>query len=130
MAGKVKAKPASKKESGLKAEPALDVRFYCFESGKEPVRDWLKSLPRAVKLEIGSDIQRVQWRWPVSKPLVDTIGGGLFEVRTKVDGVQYRVLFSIKDSAMVLLHGFEKKVRSAPDEIEVGRDRKKDLDKE
>lgn len=80
--------------------------------------------------EIGSDIQRVQWRWPVSKPLVDGLGGGLYEVRTKVENVQYRVLFCIKDSTMVLLHGFVKKVRSAPEEIAIGRVRKRDIDDE
>lgn len=111
-------------------EPKLDVRFYRLQSGTEPVREWLKSLPKAVKVEIGSDIQKIQWRWPVSKPLVDTLGGGLFEVRTKVDRVQYRVLFCIKDSTMLLLHGFVKKVRSAQDEIAVGRERKKDVEKE
>lgn len=66
----------------------------------------------------------------MSKPLVDTLSGGVFEVRTKVNRVQYRVLFCIKDSTMVLLHGFEKKVRSAQDEIAVARERKKEVDKE
>jgi phage-related protein len=66
----------------------------------------------------------------VSKPLVDGLGGGLFEVRTKLENVQYRVLFCIKDSTMVLLHGFVKKVRTAQGEIATGRDRKKDVEKE
>ncbi len=40
--------------------------------------------------------------------LVDGLGGGLYEVRAKVPNLQYRVLFCIKGSAMVLLHGFMK----------------------
>jgi phage-related protein len=44
--------------------------------------------------------------------------------------VQYRVLFCIEDSTMVLLHGFVKKVRTARGEIAIGRDRKKDVEKE
>jgi phage-related protein len=103
----------------------LECAFFRTEQGKEPVREWLRSLPVEAKKEVGSDIERVQWRWPVSKPLVDGLGGGLYEVRTRVERVQYRVLFCIVESTMVLLHGFVKKSRVAPAEIAVGRDRQK-----
>jgi hypothetical protein len=66
--------------------PVLACRFYATDAGREPVQDWLKSLPQEVRKDIGSDIQQVQWRWPVGKPLVDALGGGLFEVRTNVEG--------------------------------------------
>jgi phage-related protein len=67
------------------AKPALDCRFYMAESGREPVREWLKQLDADVRREIGSDIGKVQWRWPVGPPLTDGLGQGLYEVRTKVD---------------------------------------------
>lgn len=108
----------------------LTCRFYRSDQGNEPVRDWLKTLTIEVKTEIGADIERVQWRWPVSKPLVDGLGGGLYEVRTKVASVQYRVLFCIKESTMVLLHGFVKKARTAPGEIALGRARQKAVEEE
>jgi phage-related protein len=66
----------------------------------------------------------------VSKPLVDGLGGGLYEVRTKVERVQYRVLFFIVESTMVLLHGFVKKARTEPGEIALGKDRMKAVRKE
>jgi phage-related protein len=91
---------------------------------------WLRSLPVEARKEIGSDVQRVQWRWPVSMPLVDGLGGGLYEVRTQVENVQYRVLFCIARGAMVLLHGFVKKARTEPDEIALGRRRQKQLQQE
>jgi phage-related protein len=75
------------------ASPKLGCRFFRTEQGHEPVRKWLKSLPVEVMKEIGSDIERVQWQWLVSKPLVDGLGGGLYEVRTKIEKIQYRVLF-------------------------------------
>src|SRR5262249_39705617 len=104
------------------AEP-LDVRFYKTDAGGEPVRAWLKSVGKSVSTVIGADIQRVQWRWPVSKPLVDGLGGGLYEVRSTVDDVEYRVLFCISDGCMVLLHGFVKKSQKEPKEIKLGRER-------
>ena len=109
--------------------PRLGCVFYRADGGAEPVRDWLLSLPSTIRQEIGSDIQRVQWRWPISKPLVAAFGKGLYEVRTNVDGNIYRVLFCVDDSAMVLLHGFMKKTQKTPKaEIELARKRKKELE--
>ena len=68
------------------------------------MRDWLLSLPQNVRREIGADIGRVQWKWPVGKPLVDGFGGGLYEVRTSQDREQYRVLFYVEDGSLVLVH--------------------------
>ena len=114
----------------MAATPKLDCRFFVSERGNEPVREWLQALPVEAKKEIGSDIQLVQWQWPVSKPLVDGLGGGLYEVRTKVDKIQYRVLFSVAEDTMVLLHGFVKKTRTAPDDIALGRKRQKQVRQE
>jgi phage-related protein len=74
----------------------------------------LKTLSAHVRKEIGSDIQVVQWRWPLRKPLVDGFGEGLYEVRTAHDGNIYRVLFCFEGSVMVLLHGFMKKSKATP----------------
>jgi len=54
----------------------------------------------------------------------------LYEVRTKVERVQYRVLFCIAEGSMVLLHGFVKKARIEPDHIALGRKRQKQVEKE
>jgi phage-related protein len=86
-------------------KPPLKVRFYRTFSGARPVRDWLLSLPRDARKEIGADIARVQWQWPTGKPLVDGFGGGLYEVRTAHDREQYRVLFYVQGNAVVLVHG-------------------------
>lgn len=111
----------------LVAGVSLGCSFYQTDEGVEPVREWLRSLPIEDKKEIGADIQRIQWRWPVSRPLVGTLGGGLFEVRTRIDRVQYRVLFCIQDDSMVLLPGFIKKSNTAPADIAIGRKRIKQL---
>lgn len=107
----------------------LGCRFYRSVRGNEPVREWLKSLPAEVRKEVGSDIQQVQWRWPVGKPLVDGLGGGLFEVRTSLDGEIYRVLFCLDGSTMILLHGFQKKSQRTPKpDLDLGRKRKSELE--
>lgn len=69
------------------------------------MREWRRSLSREVRREIGADIGRVQWRWPIGRPLVDGFGGGLYEVRTTYGGDQYRVLFYLEGETAVLVHG-------------------------
>jgi phage-related protein len=88
-----------------RAQPVLRARFYRTPSGVRPVREWLLSLPKEVRREIGADVGWVQWQWPLGKPLVDGFGGGLYEVRTSHEGEQYRVLFYVEGDRLVLVHG-------------------------
>lgn len=112
-------------------KPVLECRFYRTATDAEPVRDWLKSLTAEVRKEIGSDIQLVQWQWPVGKPLVDGLGRGLFEVRSKVRGNIYRVLFCLEGATMVLLHAFQKKSQKTPNsELAVARQRQRSMEEE
>jgi hypothetical protein len=51
--------------------------FFQTETGREPVRDWLKDLPKDERRIIGEDIMTVQFRWPLGMPLVDNLGSGI-----------------------------------------------------
>jgi len=90
----------------------LDCRFYRTGGGSEPVREWLWSLDTAARKRIGHDILRVQWQWPVSRPLVGSFGKGLYEVRTSVGAREFRVFFCVTGGFIVLLHGLQKKTRA------------------
>jgi phage-related protein len=110
-------------------KPFLECRFYRTATGNEPVRDWLKALPALARQEVGSDLGRVQWTWPVGKPLVDGLCAVLFEVRTSLSGNIYRVLFCLDGATMVLLHGFQKKTQKLPkSELDLARRRMKDAE--
>lgn len=92
----------------------LNVVFYRSESGKEPVREWLKDLPRDDKKQIGEDIKTAQFVWPLGMPLIGKIEKDLWEVRTKLkDGIA-RVFFTVDGNNMILLHGFIKKSQKTP----------------
>ena len=58
----------------------LQVVFFATEADNEPVRSWLKSLPKAECKTIGVDILKVQFAWPIGKPLVDNLGDGLWAI--------------------------------------------------
>jgi len=109
-------------------DPILDVRFYASELGAEPVRDWLKQLAAADRRRIGEDIKTVQFGWPLGMPVVRNLGGGLWEVRTRLENRIARVLFVLEGSTLVLLHGFIKKSQATPQaDLDLAKDRLKQL---
>jgi phage-related protein len=99
-------------------EPArpLQIVFFRTESGNEPVREWLQSLSREDRREIGADILAVQYQWPVGLPRVDHLGDGLWEIRSRLQNRQARVIFSIIENEIVILHAFIKKRQKTPSE--------------
>ena len=116
------------KEDGPRKTP---LSFYCSPSGAQPVLEWLKSLPAEDRKEIGRDLMRVQWRWPVGMPLCSPLGDGLWEVRSSLPrGRIARVLFCTEDDELVALHGFIKKTQQIPDaELKLAKKRMKELRK-
>ena len=105
-------------------EIRLKVVFYRSERGNEPVREWLKSLSAEEKRIIGEDFKTVQFGWPLGMPVVRKMDPGLWEVRSWLSGRIARVLFTVKDGMMVLLHGFIKKSeKTALDDLALARQR-------
>ena len=109
-------------------EPILDIRFYATELGAEPVREWLKLLPAVDRKVIGEDMKTVQFGWPLGMPLVRSMGGGIWEVRIRLENRIARVLFVLDGSTMVLLHGFIKKTQATSlSDLDLAEDRLKQL---
>ena len=108
----------------------IELIFYQTEAENVPVRDWLLGLSESNRREIGQDMQRVQFRWPVGMPLVRPMGKGLFEVRTSLpDGTIARVLFCFHQGELYALHGFIKKSQKAPaTDLELARKRQKEVE--
>jgi phage-related protein len=109
--------------------PRIPLVFYRTVSGNEPVRDWLKDLDRDDRLEVGGDLQRAQYRWPVGMPLCRSMGGGLWEVRTSLPSKTLsRVLICFHAGILVALHGFIKKTQKTPQEdLKLARERMKEV---
>ncbi len=56
----------------------------------------------------------MQFGWPLGLPLVDFLGHGLWEVRTRLPNLIARTIFLVDGETTVLLHGFIKKIRTTP----------------
>ena len=107
---------------------SLQVLFYKTESGNEPVREWLKSLPQSDKKLIGEDIKTVQFGWPIGMSVVRKLDQGLWEVRTELENRISRVLFTVLQKNIILLHGFIKKDQKTPGEdLNLARKRMRDI---
>ena len=103
----------------------LPIVFYRTSAGTEPVRDWLKGLPVDERKQIGADILAVQYGWPLGLPLVDSLGEGLWEVRSRLASRIARTIFFVHHETIILLHDFIKKTRTTPDqELDLARKRK------
>ena len=107
----------------------LPCVFFRTAAGNEPVREWLKGLPESDRKQIGADIMAVQFRWPLGLPLVDFLGDGLWEIRTRLPNRIARTIFFSYDETLILLHGFIKKTRATPEqELTLARQRKRDYE--
>jgi len=105
-------------------KPSLEVRFFKTDGGTEPVRIWLRELSATDRKTIGEDIKTVQFGWPLGMPLVRKLDKDLWEIRIHLDGRIARVLFTVSNSRIVLLHGFIKKSQATPQpDLKLAKDR-------
>lgn len=109
----------------------IPLVFFRTKAAREPVREWLQSLPVVERQTIGRVLLRAQWRWPVGMPLCRPLGKGLWEVRTDLPTDRTaRVLLCLYREHLVALHGFIKKTRTTPQEdLALARQRQKELGK-
>jgi phage-related protein len=105
--------------------PEVPVRFYRTETGKEPVREWLRGLDEGDRRTIGLDLMRVQFGWPIGMPLVRSLKDGLWEVRSSLPSQRIaRLVLCFHDGMLIVLHGFIKKTQKTPaDELALARRR-------
>ncbi|MCW8156729.1 type II toxin-antitoxin system RelE/ParE family toxin [Stutzerimonas stutzeri] len=92
----------------------LSVKFYRSSRGTEPVREWLRDQSIEIRKNIGADIKTVELGWPIGMPVVRKLAKDIWEVRTDFSAGIARVLFTVIDRDMILLHSFIKKSQETP----------------
>lgn len=92
----------------------IPVSFFRLDSGREPVREWLRDLRKEDRKTIGEDVKTLQFGWPVGMPLARKLAPELWEVRSSLGARIARVIFTVFEQRIVLLHGFVKKTRRTP----------------
>jgi len=104
------------------------ARFYRSETGSEPVRNWLLSLPAEERKIVGKDIATVEFGWRVGMPVCRSLRDGVHEVRSTIRfwKVEARTYFAAEAGVTLLLHGVEGKGRQ-DDAIRLATERLKDF---
>ena len=109
----------------------LEILYYP-DGSRGPVRDYLNNLakerPKAfarlvLDLEVlGAEGLRSQ------QVTIRALGSKLWELKRLYDGIQYRLLFGVREGAVWLLHSIEKKSPKTPkDDLELARKRLKEV---
>lgn len=107
----------------------ISALFYENSNDKKPVREWLYSLDEEDRKVIGKDIKTVEYGWPIGMPVCRKLESKLYEVRSDISNKRIaRVIFTVIDEYMILLHGFIKKTQKTPkQDIDLALKRKKDI---
>jgi phage-related protein len=107
----------------------LTVVFYKTALGRVPVLEWLREMAAVDRRDIGLDLLRVQENWPIGMPLCKSLGQGLWEVRSNLQGGRIaRLVFCLKGSEVFILHGFFKTTQKTPQtDLDLARRRMKEV---
>jgi phage-related protein len=107
--------------------PPTRVVFFREEDGTVPFLDWLVGLPEKAQDKCVVRIERLAMLGhELRRPEADFLRDGIFELRAKHQGVNYRLLYFFHGrEAVVLSHGISKQQLKVPHwEIEAAKARK------
>jgi len=106
----------------------ISVVFYRDNDGTCPLLEWLDSLPRKAQDKCVVRIERLkELGHELRRPEADYLRDGIYELRAKHLGINYRLLYFFHErAAVVLSHGIMKQVAEVPaKEIELAIRRKR-----
>lgn len=96
------------------AEKRFVTRFYATAMGNEPVRDFLRSLPKAARVKCGEYMQRLEWQgFGLAASHLKKLSGDIWELRPAYGGIEYRLYFGVADGEAIYVHAVVKKQQRA-----------------
>ena len=110
--------------------PYTPVVLYQDEQGTVPLLEWFRDLPPKAIVKCRLKIERLQeLGHELRRPEADYLRDGIHELRTSLQGRQYRILYFFHQGiAAVVSHGVSKERRVPPKEIERAIARKKEFE--
>ena len=107
--------------------PRTRVVLYRDVDGSSPFLEWFKNLPAKVQDKCYVRLERLrEIGHELRRPEADLLRDGIYELRTSLQGVHYRILFFFHGTvAAVVSHGLVKERVVPPREIDRAVERKK-----
>ncbi|HEX9750777.1 MAG TPA: type II toxin-antitoxin system RelE/ParE family toxin [candidate division Zixibacteria bacterium] len=107
--------------------PRADLILFREDDGTVPLLEWLEGLTASARAICFARLSRLEeFGLDLRRPLTDTLGEGIYELRAKHLGVNYRMLYFFQGASVVIVsHGFSKQEARVPTrEISRAIDRK------
>ena len=108
--------------------PATEVVFYQEEDGTIPVLDWLRELQQKNRAAFDKCLYLVslleQFGYELRRPRADLLRDGVYELRTEVRNVNYRLLYGyVGQNVALLAHALTKTAKIPDREIDLALSR-------
>ena len=109
---------------------AVTVLFYKDEKGC-PVKEWLDTIDKKAKAKGNVRIERLaDVGNELKRPEADYLRDGIYELRWRLQSVNYRILYFFHDREVVVLaNGLTKEKTVPPRDIEIAMRRKSEFEK-
>lgn len=100
--------------------PTTRLIFYRDDDGTAPVLEWLETLPSKARAKCVVKMERLaEMGHELRRPEADLLRDKIYELRTGLDGINYRILYFFYGEAVaVLTHGIIKERVVPPKEID------------
>ena len=105
--------------------PKTQVEIFAEVDGTAPLVEWMDKLKPVAQDKCHAKIKLLaDYGYELRRPNADFLRDGIYELRIKHEGVQYRILYFFHDGDVVLSHGLQKESKVPPGEIDCAIDRK------
>lgn len=111
--------------------PKTKVLFYREQDGSVPLLQWFEGLPAKCIARCQARLERLeQSGHELRRPEADYLEEGIYELRTRLGSVNYRLLYFFHGrEAVVISHGLSKQQAKVPvSEIDLALRRKRDFE--
>ena len=107
--------------------PPVRVIFYREDDGTVPMVNWIDGLPKKAREKCFEWIDRLMVSgYELHRPYADFLRDGVYELRVRLQHINYRMLYFFHGtSAVVLTHGLTKEKQIPDNEIAKAEDLKK-----
>jgi len=110
--------------------PKTEVVIFAEEDGTSPLIEWLDGLSPKVQDKCIVRIERLaEIGHELRRPEADFLRDGIYELRWKSEGLQFRVLYFFHKGKAVLSHGITKEAEVPPKEIDMAIRRREMFEK-
>lgn len=106
--------------------PETEVLIFAENDGSAPLLAWLDALPPKVRVKCDDRTERLRaMGHELRRPLADFLRDGVYELRVRFQGINYRVLYFFHKQRAVISHGLTKEKEIPGKEIDLAVERKR-----